>query len=690
MSTQQNGNQDNSDILGPIFAIGAFLILGLAYAVYMIVKELVKGVIVLAVLYIAIWVLALLILPLLDLAAAMLISWRKRRKKRESVKHSAFPRQPHLQDSRYLDSLFWQMIDSHIERRVAAIQEKGRKKYKTVDERVKATEDQRILRDILLRDPHGFREWKRDNLVEVIVSNRNRPLLKEAYGRLWRFCIEEQRENKRSRRPVSPFTALVFSKIATEPKRDPWRITKVGIYLLSFGRSAAQKQETKALAPSLPEEQRLLEVFMDEERFRRFMDSHLFDFMDQVGAFSLEISDIHASPRSAQYVVEQHRPLLASKAPASPKPNSRGIAAHSESIQQKEAEDRKRRLEERQEKAELQERIRVAEELAQHRNRAAELEKTAKEAAKGNKQEQDRLRFRSQYLVKLTPGILFQQFKNGTSPFAEDIRDVVFEELEGDARTAELEALRQQPTRFAGFWERHELAILRLHHDRIQVAAMSLRGDTTVKAQKQKELELAEKRKRSIAETATKALRAEEDRERQVKSGNLAQGDEEYGYLLAVAWKRTRYEIADQDHDQAVNYIKREVYKLLEDSEPPFSEYFSDKSRRAVHHCNLFRQGLLPYSALIEKDGVHSDDLLDRLILAFYENGDFWFAEFICDAYASQQLSGEIKECAEKVKKFMTVHELYDFLIGPGEADLVDLFNIFDKDLKSVKLEERI
>ncbi|HTG33299.1 MAG TPA: hypothetical protein VLB76_10240 [Thermoanaerobaculia bacterium] len=674
MSTQQNGDRNDSDILGPIVAFGALAIIGLAYAVYRIVKELVKGVIVLAVLYLAIWILALLILPLLDLAAAMLISWRKRRRKRESVKHSTFPSHSHLQDPRYLDSLFWQMIDLHIGHRIATIQERGRDKYKTVDERVKATEDQRILRDILLRDPHGFREWKRDNLYEVIVSERNRSLLKEAYGRLWRFCVEEQRESKRSRRSVSPFTALVFSKIATEPKRDPWRITKVGIYLLSFGRSAAQKQETKALAPSLPEEQRLLEVFMDEERFRRFMDSHLFEFMDQVGALSLEIGDIQAPP-SAPYVVVQNRPLLVSS--TAPKPNATAITAHSESTRQKEEDDRKKRAAERQKEAQYQDKIRELEEHKQYRLKA---EKLATEL-RDEKQEQERLRFRGQYLEKLTPGMLFQQFKNGTSPFSEDIRDMVFEETERAARAAELEALRQEPTRFAAFWKSHELAILRLHHDRIQVAAMNLRKQISGETQRQKELEVAEKRKQSIEEIISKASRAEEDREKQVKSGKLALGDEKYGYLLAVAWRRVRQEIAGSDHDQAANLLQRAIRDLLEAS---LSEHFSDKARRAVRHCNLFRQRLLPYSSQIEYGGLHPDDPLDDLILVFYVHGDSWFVQYLSEGQSSEAIRNEVM----KAKGKMPWPAFREVLLRQDETRLTNLFNIFDKEMESVKMKQ--
>jgi hypothetical protein len=241
-------------------------------------------------LYLGAWIAALIVLPVVDLMVVTARAWRRKSRRRNSVVLSNFPNHGFLQDSRYLDSLFWKMIELYIGRRTTALREK--KGHASEDQGKKLDrmiEDQHYLKTLLLEDEQAFRTWKHDHMYAVVSDEKNRHILTEAYGRVWRFCREDYARGRQDG-AASPFTALVVSKIDLEPNPDPWFITKMGVFVLSFGRLSRKEDEQNTLTSVGSEQARLRQVFSDETRFRQFLNLYLFDIMDQVGPFPLNIS----------------------------------------------------------------------------------------------------------------------------------------------------------------------------------------------------------------------------------------------------------------------------------------------------------------------------------------------------------------------------------------------------------------
>ena len=301
MATGNNGKDGFSEVIGLI--VGGLLVLAVVGAVIAAVLEALRELVralgrlfetlgKLLLLYLGIWVAALMVLPLIDLLIVAGRAWRRRRRVRTSVSFSNFPNHDLLQDPRYLDSLFWLMVEIFIGRRTSALKKKRQSASASQrPELDRKIEDQQYLRNHLLQNEEAFRRWKRDHMYSVLADEDNRHILIQAYGRVWRFCRDDYAQGRQGG-VVSPFTALILSKIDLEPNPDPWFVTKMGVYLLSFGRFSAKEGQQAALTRADSERERLRRAFSDEAGFRRFLDLHLFEVMDQIGPFICDTSDI--------------------------------------------------------------------------------------------------------------------------------------------------------------------------------------------------------------------------------------------------------------------------------------------------------------------------------------------------------------------------------------------------------------
>jgi hypothetical protein len=635
-------------------------------------------------LYIGVFLAALVLAVLIDIAASGWRTWQRKRRRKRSITYSNFPNRAFLHDSQYLDSVFWRMVEHYLDRRLTALQRKERaasaKRRKELDHEIG---NQKLLRNLLVEEDRFFREWKREHYFDVVTDEKNRHLLLEAYGRVWSFCVEEVRRHRKTGKEVSLFTANVLSGMALEHEPDFWHATKLCSSVLSFGRLSSKKSQ-EALSFAESKEDRILRMFSgdtrNEQRFHRFLDLHLFELMDKVGSFPLLASDHHEAQRKPQEV------RLKSVPTSLPAQRASVIQAETESTKAEKAkeDERQEREKRRMEEARRREAEQRQREEEQHKIHAYELA----EEARRERAESELAVLRKRYLGEMTPGMHYHQVKNGEGALFEDIRDFAFERVSGDeqARGA-FEEIRFNRFKFLDFWKQHELEILRRHDERMQLAKILKKDSRLRQIQEEQQKAQTQRRQQWIEETSKKALASYSEREKQVREGQMALADEEFGFLLALAGEKIKERLPNQEHDLVLAFLQREIRALLEKLGAE-QEYFSPEARRATRHCNLFRLGRLPYSAVVEHDGIQRKSSLDSLVRAFYRHQERWFIEYLSESFSlPKSLKAEIKRIQDQEG---TPLEIFYQTLPRNKAALMKLFQVFENEVKHGRIGSTI